>query len=119
MDVGGKDFWQFGVPPTKEQVIEVVRKFWPDVVEEHDEEAFFPVLFLYKDKESKRLWDIDVTHAPMIQVILDDHPHGTRCLTVVTDGGHEDIVRAIFAINDYKGGIRTWADGEIVDWQPA
>jgi hypothetical protein len=91
MEIGGHDCMFPGKFQTK-KVLEVVRRFWPQLVIEEDDGD----MFLYKNEAAKAIWDKDVPkdEADMIAVYIG---HTSFTLTIDTNRKMMPIVDAIRA----------------------
>lgn len=58
-----------GIPPSKEEVVETIRQYWPDLVVEDDGDDYF----IYKNEAAKKSWDgegwSETNDADMIYVL--------------------------------------------------
>jgi len=76
---------------TLENIVKIVKEWWPDLVTENDESGFF----IYKNNEAKESWDkcgwSEVNDKTMIYVIYSGGQGTEDGMTFVIDDNKENI----------------------------
>jgi hypothetical protein len=98
MEIHGTDIILKGTPPTDEDILSAVRKFFPDLVFERYDDSGRGLL-IYRDEAAKKSWDEKGWSAEN-DVSLVHVLFGKNSLTVVVDDGgrNRDIVAGITAL---------------------